>query len=28
VHHMDALRADPDLLLSFLPRIEPVPSEG
>jgi len=28
VHDMDALRADPDVLLSFLPRIEPVPSEG
>jgi hypoxanthine phosphoribosyltransferase len=28
VHDMEALRADPDLLLSFLPRIEPVPSEG
>ena len=27
-HDMDALRADPDVLLSFLPRIEPVPSEG
>jgi len=25
---MDALRADPDVLLPFLPRIEPVPSEG
>jgi len=28
VHDMEALRADPDVLLSFLPRIEPVPSEG
>jgi len=28
VHDMDALRADPDVLLPFLPRIEPVPSEG
>jgi hypoxanthine phosphoribosyltransferase len=28
VHDMDALREDPDVLLSFLPRIEPVPSEG
>lgn len=28
VHDMDALRADPDVLLSFLPRIDPVPSEG
>ena len=28
VHDMDALRADPDVLLSFLPGIEPVPSEG
>ena len=28
VHDMEALRADPDVLLSFLPRIEPTPSEG
>lgn len=28
VHDMEALREDPDVLLSFLPRIEPVPSEG
>ena len=28
VHDMDALRADPDVLLPFLPRIVPVPSEG
>ena len=28
VHDMDALRADPNVLLPFLPRIEPVPSEG
>jgi len=28
VHDMDALRADPDVLLPFLPRIAPVPSEG
>ena len=28
VHDMDALRENPDVLLSFLPRIEPVPSEG
>jgi hypoxanthine phosphoribosyltransferase len=28
VRDMDALGADPDVLLSFLPRIEPVPSEG
>ena len=28
VHDMDALRADPDVLLPFLPRIEPARSEG
>ena len=28
VHDMEALRADPDVLISFLPRIEPIPSEG